>query len=77
MRDGVSGLADRSNNFASFLTVAKKFKYSCVYIFHIINPEKSTWKLICSQTKVFNIFPGFAEQASVLITRAKTFSTNK
>ena len=40
--DNVSGLADRSNNFVRFLTVARNFKYSCVYIFHIINLKKST-----------------------------------
>ena len=37
----VSALADKSNNFASFLTISQKFKYKCVYIFHIIYPEKS------------------------------------
>ena len=36
----VSGLADKSNAFASFSTVSRKFKYNCVYIFHIIYPEK-------------------------------------
>ena len=64
--DDFSCLADRSNNFASFLTVPRKFKYSCVGIFHIINLEKSTWKLICSQTTIFNIFHGSVEQACVL-----------
>ena len=52
--DNVSGLADKSNAFARFWTVSQKFKYSCVYIFHIIYPEKSIWKLILLQTKVFN-----------------------
>ena len=32
--DDVSGLADKSKKFASFLTVARKFNYTCVYIFH-------------------------------------------
>ena len=50
--DNVSGLADRSNIFANFLTV-----YHCVYIFHIILPEKEIWKEIISQTNVFNVFP--------------------
>ena len=31
--DDVSGLADLSVKFASFLTVARKFKYHCLYIF--------------------------------------------
>ena len=42
--DHISGLTDRSNNFLSSLTVSRKFKYSCLYIFHIIYPEKATWK---------------------------------
>ena len=55
--DDVSGLADNSNKFASFLTAARKYKYNCVYIFHTIYPEKATWKTILSQTNIFNIFP--------------------
>ena len=55
--DDVSGLADNSNKFASFLTVARKYKYNCIYIFHTIYPEKATWKTILSQTNIFNIFP--------------------
>ena len=39
--DDVSGLADTSSKFASFLTVARKFKYNCLYIFHTIHPKKS------------------------------------
>lgn len=35
-------LVDKSDNFASFLTVSRKFKYRCVHIFDIIYPEKST-----------------------------------
>ena len=55
--DDVSGLADTSSKFASFLTVARKHKYHCLYIFHTIHPEKSIWKTILSQTNVLNIFP--------------------
>ena len=40
--DDVSGLADRSNEFSSFLTVSRKFGYICLYVFHIIFPNKST-----------------------------------
>lgn len=32
----VSGVADCSNTFGSFLTVITKFSYHCLYIFHII-----------------------------------------
>ena len=39
----VSGLADKSNDFANFLTVSRKFGYICLYIFHIIYLTKSIW----------------------------------
>ena len=64
--DDVSGLADDSKKFASFLTVARKYNYSCVYVFHTIYTEKSNWKTILSQTNIFNIFP-----ASVPINSVK------
>ena len=54
--DHVSALADESKKFASFLTVARKFSYACIYIFHIIYPEKSIWRTILSQSNLFNIF---------------------
>ena len=55
--DNVCGLADTSQKFASFLTIARKFRYHCVYIFHAIHPEKSIWKSILSQTNTLNVFP--------------------
>ena len=55
--DDVSGLADDSKKFASFLTVARKYNYNCVYIFHTIYPEKANWRTILSQTNIYNIFP--------------------
>ena len=54
--DDVSVLAEKSNVFASFLTVERKFKYSCIYMFHITFQKKSIWKLILLQTNMFNIF---------------------
>ena len=63
--DDVSGLADNSNKFAIFLTVARKYKYNCVYIFHTIYPEKATWKTILSQTNIFNIFPASVSLSAV------------
>ena len=63
--DDVSGLADNSNKFANFLTVARKYKYNCIYIFHTIFPEKATWKTILSQTNIFNIFPASVSLSSV------------
>ena len=63
--DDVSGLADNSNKFASFLTVARKYKYNCVYIFHTIYPEKAIWRTILSQTNIFNIFPASVPVSAV------------
>ena len=50
--EDVSGLANRSNTFANFLTVTRKFGYHCLYIFHIILSEKQNWKKIISQTNI-------------------------
>ena len=55
--DDVSGLADEYKKFAAFLTVTRKYNYSCVYIFHTVFPEKSNRRLILSSTNIFNIFP--------------------
>ena len=56
--DDVSGLADKSDSFANFLTVSRKFSFTCVYVFHTIYPTRSNCQMILSQTKIFNIFPG-------------------
>ena len=64
--DDVSGLADNSVKFANFLTVARKFGYHCLYIFHAIHPEKAIWRTILSQTNLLNIF-----HASVPLTTVK------
>ena len=37
--DGVSGLVETSQKFASFLAVARKLMYHCVYIFHTTHPK--------------------------------------
>ena len=39
------------------MTVARKYRYNCVYIFHTIYPEKANWRTILSKTNIFNIFP--------------------
>ena len=36
--DDVSGLADKSDDFSNFLTVSRKYGFSCVYVFHTIYP---------------------------------------
>ena len=64
--DDVLGLADRSTEFSSFLTVSKKFGYICFYVFRIVFPNKSTWHMILSQTKIFNIFPSVIQLGNML-----------
>ena len=32
--DYVLALADKSNDFANFLTVSRKFNFTCAYVFH-------------------------------------------
>ena len=55
--DDVWGIADNCKKFAEFLTVCRKYRYHCIYVFHIIMPENQIWKKILSQTNIFNIFP--------------------
>ena len=56
--DDVPRLADKSDNFANFLAVLRKFSFTCVYIFHTMYPTRPSWQMILSQTNKFNIFPG-------------------
>ena len=65
LMDEVSGLADLSSKFANFLTVARKFPYHCLYIFHAIHPEKAIWRTILSQTNLLNIFPASVPLSTV------------
>ena len=44
--DNVSGLADNCKEFEDFFTVTQKYRYHCVYVFHIIIPDKEVWKKI-------------------------------
>ena len=62
----VSHLADKSNEFANFLTVSRKYGLTCVYIFHTIYPTRQNWQMIMSQTKIFNFFPGSVHAFSVI-----------
>ena len=67
--DDVSDLADKSEKFTSFLTVARKFNYTCVYIFHIIYHENTIWRMILSLTNIFSNFP-----ASVSLSHMRRMS---
>ena len=37
--DDFSGLADSCKEFADFLAITRKYRYHCVYVFHIIIPD--------------------------------------
>ena len=54
--DDVSGVADISREFATFLNASRKFGYHCVYVFHV-TATSQIWQKIISQTNNFNIFP--------------------
>ena len=64
--DDASDLADRSNEFSSFMTVSRKLGYTCLYIFNSVYPYKSIWQMILSQTKIFNIFPSAIQLGNML-----------
>ena len=42
---------------ANFLTVSRKFRYNCVYVFHVIVPASQILPKIISQMNILNIFP--------------------
>ena len=68
--DEVSGFADKSDNFANFLTVSRKYGFACLYVFHTIYPNRQNWEMIMAQTHIFNFFPCLIHSGKIL----KTFS---
>ena len=63
--DDVSELADKCNDFGSFLAVTRKINFTVVYVFHTMYPSKQYWQMIISQTKVFNIILGSIQTAAI------------
>ena len=74
--DNVLGLVDRSQVFASFLTVTRNIKCRCIYNFHVIYPIKAIWKSIVSQSQMHNIIPAYVDLSSVMGILAR-YSTRK
>ena len=72
--DDISGLPDKSEEFANFLTISRKYGLTCVYIFHTIYPTRQHWQMILSQTKIFNFFPG-SIQATAIIRILSSFAS--
>ena len=48
--DDVSGFAGKSDKFSNFLTVTRKYGFSCLYVFHTIYPGRQSWEMIMAQT---------------------------
>ena len=38
--DDISGIADSYKEFADFLTITRKYRYHCIFVFHIIIHDK-------------------------------------
>ena len=68
--DDVSGLADKCEDFPNFLTVSIKYGFTCVYVFDTIYPGRQSWKMIMSQTHIFNFFPGSIHSGRISKTLA-------
>ena len=66
--DDASGLADRCEDFSNFLTVSRKYGFSCVYVFHTIYPGRQSWEMIMPQTHIFDFFPGSVHSGRILKT---------
>ena len=64
--EDVSGLANKSEEFSNFLTVSRKYGFSCLYVFHTIYPGRQSWEMIMSQTHIFNFFPGLIHSSRIL-----------
>ena len=63
--EDVSGIADTSKRFAELLTVCRKYRYHCAYVFHIFTTETQIWKKILSQINTFNIFTSSVQYNTV------------
>ena len=66
--DDVSGLTNKFDDFSNFLTVSRKYGFSCIYVFHTIYPGRQSWEMIMSQTHIFNFFPGSVHSGRILKT---------
>ena len=75
--DDVSGLADKSEEFSNFLTVTRKYGFSCLCVFHMIYPDRQSWEMIMSQTHIFNFFPGSIHSSRILKTLSLFASRQK
>ena len=75
--DDVSGLADKSEGFSNFLTVTRKYGFSCLYVFHTIYLGRQSWEIIMSQTHIYNFFPGSIRSSRIIKTLSLFASRKK
>ena len=68
--DDVSHLADKSTYFSNFLTISRKYGFTCVYVFHTIYLNRQNWEIIMSQMHIFNFFPGLIHNSKILKTHS-------
>ena len=54
--DDMTSIADSNKDFVHFITVARKYKYSCVFVFHCCNTAKDNWQTILANTPVMVLF---------------------
>ena len=73
----VSGLADKSEEFSNFLTVSRKYGFSCLFVFYTIYPGRQSWEMIMSQIHIFNFFPGSIHSSRILKTLSLFASRQK
>ena len=75
--DDVSGPADKSEEFSNFLTVSRKYGFSCLYVFYIIYAGRQSLEIIMSQTHIFNFFPESIHSSRILKTLSLFASRQK
>ena len=63
---GDSQKLGKSEEFAKFLTVSRKYGLTCVCIFHTIYPTRQIWQMIMWQTEIFNFFLGSVYPSSII-----------
>ena len=61
-------MSHKSDDFSNFLTVSRKYGFSCLYVFRTIYPGRQSWEMIMSQTHIFNFFPGSIHSSRILKT---------
>ena len=63
--DYISGLAEKSDNFANFLTVSRKFNFTCLCFSYDLLYQKQMADDPFTE-KFFNIFPGSLQTFSMI-----------